>query len=303
MDLYHQVNDYYDKGRQFYEWADTLSDPRVSSWPWVSSPVPVCLSAIIYVIFSWKVGPWMMKDRAPFELKKLMMVYNISMSYLSFYIFKELLLGMLDADYSWPCQPLPLENNPKNMRIAAGVWWFFIAKPLEYMDTVFFVLRKRQRQISFLHVYHHATISVWVWVYLKWLPGGQTPFYAIGNAFIHIIMYGYYGLSALGPEYQKYLWWKKYLTQMQLIQFCIFIGIATYEVFHDCGAPLWMSYATMIYATSFLLLFGNFYLQSYIEKKRGTKFDATNNGHCAKEISNENANEGLASKKSDEKQD
>ena len=43
------------------------------------------------------------------------------------------------------------------------------------------------------------------------------PFYAIGNAFIHIIMYGYYGLSALGPEYQKYLWWKKYLTQMQLV--------------------------------------------------------------------------------------
>ena len=64
-----------------------------------------------------------------------------------------------------------------------------------------------------------------------------------------------------------------------------------------------MSYATMIYATSFLLLFGNFYLQSYIEKKRGTKVDATSNGHCAKEISNEVTNEGLASKKSDEKQD
>lgn len=37
------------------------------------------------------------------------------------------------------------------------------------------------------------------------------------NAFIHVIMYFYYGLSALGPAYQKYLWWKKYLTQLQLV--------------------------------------------------------------------------------------
>lgn len=27
----------------------------------------------------------------------------------------------------------------------------------------------------------------------------------------------YYGLAALGPEVQKYLWWKKYITKMQLV--------------------------------------------------------------------------------------
>ena len=37
------------------------------------------------------------------------------------------------------------------------------------------------------------------------------------NSFIHTIMYSYYGLSALGPAVQKHLWWKKYLTQMQLV--------------------------------------------------------------------------------------
>lgn len=39
------------------------------------------------------------------------------------------------------------------------------------------------------------------------------------NSFIHIIMYLYYCLSALGPSVQKYLWWKKYLTILQLV-FC-----------------------------------------------------------------------------------
>ena len=30
-------------------------------------------------------------------------------------------------------------------------------------------------------------------------------------------MYTYYGLSAFGPWMQKYLWWKKYITMLQLV--------------------------------------------------------------------------------------
>ncbi len=41
---------------------------------------------------------------------------------------------------------------------------------------------------------------------------------AILNSFIHVIMYVYYGLTALGPHMQKYLWWKKYLTCIQLVR-------------------------------------------------------------------------------------
>jgi hypothetical protein len=37
------------------------------------------------------------------------------------------------------------------------------------------------------------------------------------NCFVHIVMYFYYMVSALGPEYRKYLWWKKYLTSLQLV--------------------------------------------------------------------------------------
>jgi len=33
-------------------------------------------------------------------------------------------------------------------------------------------------------------------------------------------MYIYYALSALGPRYQKYLWWKKYMTTMQIVCIC-----------------------------------------------------------------------------------
>ena len=46
--------------------------------------------------------------------------------------------------------------------------------------------------------------------------------YAAGiNSFVHIVMYIYYGISALGPQFQKYLWWKRYLTQLQLVKLFI----------------------------------------------------------------------------------
>ena len=37
------------------------------------------------------------------------------------------------------------------------------------------------------------------------------------NCFVHIIMYSYYFLAGLGPSVQKYLWWKKYVTVLQLV--------------------------------------------------------------------------------------
>lgn len=42
-------------------------------------------------------------------------------------------------------------------------------------------------------------------------------FHAMVNSSVHIIMYFYYGLAAAGPRFQKFLWWKKYMTAIQLV--------------------------------------------------------------------------------------
>lgn len=38
--------------------------------------------------------------------------------------------------------------------------------------------------------------------------GGHGTLLGLINSFIHVIMYAYYLLAAMGPQYQKYLWWK-----------------------------------------------------------------------------------------------
>lgn len=53
--------------------------------------------------------------------------------------------------------------------------------------------------------------------FLFFPAGGMGSFHAMVNATVHVIMYFYYGLSAAGPRFQKYLWWKKHMTAIQLV--------------------------------------------------------------------------------------
>lgn len=48
--------------------------------------------------------------------------------------------------------------------------------------------------------------------------GGHSTFFALLNTFVHIIMYFYYMVAAMGPQYQKFIWWKKYLTTLQMVR-------------------------------------------------------------------------------------
>jgi GNS1/SUR4 family. len=52
---------------------------------------------------------------------------------------------------------------------------------------------------------------------LIWFSGGHSTFFGFLNTFVHIFMYTYYLLAALGPQYQQYLWWKKHLTTLQMV--------------------------------------------------------------------------------------
>lgn len=49
------------------------------------------------------------------------------------------------------------------------------------------------------------------------LSGGNATFPNLLNNFVHVCMYFYYMMSAMGPEYAKFLWWKKYMTELQIV--------------------------------------------------------------------------------------
>lgn len=44
------------------------------------------------------------------------------------------------------------------------------------VPQVFFILRKKNRQLTFLHVYHHATMIFNWWAGVKYVAGGQCEY-------------------------------------------------------------------------------------------------------------------------------
>ena len=92
-------------------------------------------------------------------------------------------------------------------------------------------------------------------------------------------MYSYYFLASFGPKYRKYLWWKKYLTLLQLVQFTINLGFLINFFANPgmCDFPHWMPKFSLFYMISFLVLFGNFYVVSYIMSRSTTSAKSVQN--------------------------
>ena len=112
------------------------------------------------------------------------------------------------------------------------------------------------------------------------------------NSFVHVLMYSYYAISSLGPEYQKYLWWKRYLTRIQLIQFIVGMAHAANSIISGCPFPLWMQWALIAYGFSILTLFLNFYFQAYIKPSKIKKHKSEANGvmHISNGVQNGHVN-------------
>lgn len=155
------------------------------------------------------------------------------------------------------------------------------------------------------------------------------------NAMIHVLMYLYYGLASCGPKIQKYLWWKKYLTIIQMVgwfpgwlilklnilivgiiwlkiillamkeqwkhnmvqkhnsyslfgaqvQFHVTIGHTALSLYVNCDFPHWMHYSLICYAITFIVLFGNFYYQTY-RRQQPARRDVSSSSKAGKAVSN-----------------
>ncbi|XP_033838164.1 elongation of very long chain fatty acids protein 1a [Periophthalmus magnuspinnatus] len=256
-----KINDY------FYEKIDV----RVRDYPLMQTPIDMTVILLTYVFFAVYAGPQLMANRKPLRLNAAMIIYNLSMVLFNAYIVYEFLMSGWATTFTWRCDLIDLSSTPQSLRMVRVAWMFYISKYIELLDTVFFVLRKKQNQITFLHVFHHSVMPwSWWWGVALTPAGGMGSFHAMVNSAVHVIMYFYYGLSAAGPRFQKYLWWKKHMTAIQLIQFILVsVHITQYYFMEKCDYqfPLWIHLIWM-YGVFFFVLFSHFWVQAYIRGKR-----------------------------------
>ena len=160
-----------------YHYFMSLSDPRVNKWPFMHSPFPTIFICLSYVFFAKVWGPKMMENRKPIETRKAMIVYNFLMVMCSAVIVYYGLAYQWLNGSSLICQPCDYSTSGPAMIIARISYFYYITKFIEFMDTIFFVIRKKNSQITNLHVIHHGIMPFSVWWGVKFVPGEYCCFF------------------------------------------------------------------------------------------------------------------------------
>ncbi|XP_053800141.1 elongation of very long chain fatty acids protein 4-like isoform X3 [Vidua chalybeata] len=252
------------KTQEFYNWILESGDPRTDPWPLVYSPLPVTLVFTSY-LFMVALGPSCMRQRRRLELRAPLLAYNLAMVALSSYMFYEFLVTSVLANYSYLCQPVDYSRNGKSVLVvlllqshrAAGYGFLNSAQETRAGDF-------------------SARVPSWLYA-LQLVVRGQIRawrtrcasfFVGMLNSFVHIFMYGYYALASLGPRMRRHLWWKRYLTILQLCQFVAIAAHSSYNLFTECPFPDGFNTAVFLYILSLLALFLHFYYQTYIRGKQ-----------------------------------
>ncbi|XP_073828896.1 very long chain fatty acid elongase 1-like isoform X2 [Musca autumnalis] len=243
-----------------YSVNDLKIDERITTHPILGSPWPMFSSIILYFLLILVIGKNFMKNRQPYKVKSYMQIYNIVQILLNTFIFYAALhITVMSSDYSFKCQPHnPFDRRPNTMRFVRPAILYYISKYLDFFDTVFFVLRKKNNQITFLHLYHHSIMLLAVYVYLSQAFASHATPTALVNSFIHIVMYTYYMIAAAKPNIDLTPW-KKTLTSMQLMQFVLVDErITTNPIL---GSP-WLMLASILFYLWLILVVGKKFMKN-----------------------------------------
>ncbi|KDE09745.1 hypothetical protein MVLG_00145 [Microbotryum lychnidis-dioicae p1A1 Lamole] len=232
-----------------------------------NTEVVSALAVYLAVIFG---GQYLMQDRKAFQFKSLFMLHNFLLSAGSGLVLALMLEEVLPILYQHGFFYAICHTSAWTSRLETYYIINYLFKYWELADTVFLVVKKKPLQ--FLHVFHHTATAALCYTQLNgrtsvsWVP-------IAANLTVHVLMYYYYLMTAAGYK----IWWKKYLTTLQITQFIVDLFVvyfASYSYFTAEYFPSLPTYGSCAgtegaaalgcgLLTSYLFLFIAFYKKTY----------------------------------------
>lgn len=217
-----------------------------------------------------------MRSHKPFKLTVFFQIHNLFLTVVSLFLLISLLEDIIPMYFRQGFYFCICNRKAITPRITTYYMINYYIKYIELIDTVFLVLKKKP--LAFLHVFHHAATAVLCYNQLEGETAVQWLVISL-NLMVHVAMYYYYFATAGGAK----IWWKKYLTTMQITQFVIDLFVvyfATYNHFAykyasflptvgDCTGSENAALFGCGILTVYLFLFIGFYRATY--KKSGAK--------------------------------
>ncbi|CAL8123749.1 unnamed protein product [Orchesella dallaii] len=248
----------FEKFEDHEEWRQWM----FTNWHWS------VYASVIYVALVFY-GQWLMKDKTPLKLRKVLTLWNITLALFSamgfFRSAPELLVSALQPDglHRSVCS---LENH--NAATSFWGWLFALSKIIEFGDTAFIVLRKQP--LIFLHWYHHMTVCIYCW----FAHGAYDPssrWFCTMNYMVHALMYSYYALRSLQIKLPRSF--AMVLTFLQLSQMVVGLVVNFHSYFvltngEECARPMSNIYLALAMYFSYFLLFMDFFYKTYVVTPR-----------------------------------
>ncbi|KAJ7630936.1 GNS1/SUR4 membrane protein [Roridomyces roridus] len=234
-----------------------------------------------------------MKNQQPQKLNTLFQAHNVFLSAGSLLLLVLMLEEIVPIIWKNGIFSAMCDNESWTPRMEFYYMINYSFKYIELLDTVFLALKKKP--LAFLHVFHHSATALLCYTQLVGKTSISWTVISL-NLMVHVLMYYYYYATAGGAR----IWWKKYLTMMQIIQFVIDLFVVYFGTYGHFAATYYDgiiphmgncagSETAALFGcgllTSYLGLFIKFYFQTY--KKKGSKAPRANgsvngsaNGHA-----------------------
>eukprot|EP00941_MAST-03F_sp_MAST-3F-sp1_P003721 g3721.t1 len=254
----------------------TLKKVWVGDWNKQDDPFSSCSAltpACFTILYLGGIyfGQRFMEERRPLEnLRPYMLAYNMFQTLFNVWWILKCTYVVLTNGISIASRA---DKTPLGWPLGYLIWMHYNNKYLELLDTAFMVLRKKTKQVSFLHVYHHLLMMWSWWLVVRYECGGSAWFGSFLNSMIHTLMYSYYALALLKVPCP----WKRSLTKLQLAQFVCVFGQSIYlfylrmtlpEAEADIiSPPTYLILVQSFAMVTLFLLFAAFYRKAYQVKR------------------------------------
>ena len=149
----------------YQKYWDKNCDPRtVNFWLMSGGPWKLLIISLMYVLII-VVGIWFMRNRKPFEIRLPMLVYNCALVVINaYFLYKSFWWTNYGKDLFNFQFPSIQDRSSRAMTTINLYYYYLLSKFVDYFDTFFFILRKKNNQISALHVYHHISVPMVGWI-------------------------------------------------------------------------------------------------------------------------------------------
>ncbi|KAK1414652.1 hypothetical protein QVD17_30401 [Tagetes erecta] len=236
---------------------------------WGASPLFLSTTLLTYLLLTITLRPTTTLN--PTLLRPITTIHNLILLLLSLTMAIGCTLSTLShmPNHRWIfC--FPANHTPPRGPVFFWAYIFYFSKLLEFIDTVLIIFSGSNRRLSFLHVYHHSVVVVMCYI---WLSTSQSlfPVALVTNASVHVLMYAYYLLCALGWR----PWWKVLVTNCQIVQFVFSFmvsGLMLYYHFTGSGCSGFLGWCfNAVFNASLLALFINFHLKNYAKQNKAKR--------------------------------